>query len=242
MTRPMATARPPIDIRLIEPWKSRRNTNVGMTASGSVDGGNQRQPHVAKEHDQDDDGEEAADQDGVAHVGDRVADELGEVVDLGDVDARRQRRRERRRAPASTPCLTARMFAPICCEMLIETASRPLPVTSSVRSGEPGVTSPDVRHADGRAVLDDDRRVGDLLGDVHRPEASDRCCCPPSRKRPTGTQLVLRLQRIRDVGDRQAGGGQLRRDRARPRSRACRWPALRSARRRARAPVPACTT
>ena len=36
MTRPMATARPPIDIRLIVPPNSRMKTNVGITASGSV--------------------------------------------------------------------------------------------------------------------------------------------------------------------------------------------------------------
>ena len=48
------------------------------------DGGDQRQPPVAQEDQQDDDGEQAADQDGVADVGDRGRDELGEVVDLRD--------------------------------------------------------------------------------------------------------------------------------------------------------------
>ena len=36
MTRPMATASPPSDIRLIVPPKSHMNANVGMTAIGSV--------------------------------------------------------------------------------------------------------------------------------------------------------------------------------------------------------------
>ena len=36
MTRPIATARPPIDIRLIDPPNTLKTTNVGMTASGSV--------------------------------------------------------------------------------------------------------------------------------------------------------------------------------------------------------------
>ena len=47
------------------------------------DRGDQRQPPVAQEDEQHDDREQAADQDRVAHAGDRVADELGEVVDLG---------------------------------------------------------------------------------------------------------------------------------------------------------------
>ncbi len=36
MTRPMATARPPIDIRLIVSPSSRMTRKVGMTVSGSV--------------------------------------------------------------------------------------------------------------------------------------------------------------------------------------------------------------
>ena len=94
MTRPIATARPPIDIRLIVPPKSHMKTKVGMTAIGSVTGGNHRQPPVAEEDEQDDDGEEAADQDGVADAGDRFLDELRQVVDAVHPDAGRQRLRE----------------------------------------------------------------------------------------------------------------------------------------------------
>ena len=90
MTRPIATARPPIDIRLIDSPKRRITTNVMRTASGSVTRRDERQPPVAKEEQQDDDGEHAADQNRVAHVGDRGADELGKVVDLRDVKARGQ--------------------------------------------------------------------------------------------------------------------------------------------------------
>jgi hypothetical protein len=49
--------------------------------------GNQRQPDVAEEQNQDYHGEDAADENGVAHVGDCSADELGEVIDLGQPDA-----------------------------------------------------------------------------------------------------------------------------------------------------------
>ena len=114
------------------------------------DRGNHRQPPVAKEDEQDDDREEAADEDGVADAGDRFLDELGEVVDPADPDAGGQRR-SRAASVASTPAFRSRMLAPICCAMLTETASRPLPVTSSVRSGDPA--SADVRGRDRRAAL-----------------------------------------------------------------------------------------
>ena len=58
------------------------------------DRGDQRQPEVAQEDDQHDDREKAADENRVAHVGDRGGDELGEVVDLGDRESGGQRVRE----------------------------------------------------------------------------------------------------------------------------------------------------
>ena len=73
-----------------------------MTASGSVTRGDHREPPVAEEHEQHDDGEEAADQDRVAHAGDRLVDELGQVVDpvilmpAGSVCARSRSARPRR--------------------------------------------------------------------------------------------------------------------------------------------------
>ena len=103
------------------------------------DGGDGGQARVPQEDHQDDDGEKAADQDGVANVLDRGSHELGEVVDLRDGEAGRQRFRQRRQRLVDA-ALQARMFAPICCEMLTDTASRPLPVMRSVRSGEPGNT------------------------------------------------------------------------------------------------------
>ena len=73
MTRPMATARPPIDIRLIDSPNSRMKTNVGEHGERQRDRGDERQPPVAQEQQQHDDGEHAADEDRVADVGDRVA-------------------------------------------------------------------------------------------------------------------------------------------------------------------------
>ena len=110
MTRPMATARPPIDIRLIDPPKSRMKTNVGMTAIGSVDRGDRRQPPVAQEDDQDDDGEKAADEDGVAHAGDRVARRTRRgrrpsvMRDAGRQRLRQVARALRRRRPSGRGC------------------------------------------------------------------------------------------------------------------------------------------
>ena len=168
-----------------------------------------------------------------------VADELRQVVDLGDSDAGWQGAREVASA-ASTPCFTARMLAPICCEMLIEIASRPLPVTSSVRSGAPGTTVPRSETRMVAPFLDDHRRAGDLVGARPQPRREREVLLARSaRIGPTGAQLVLRLQRFGDVGDGEVGGSELQRDRAPPRSRACRSPAPRSGRRPARAPAPA---
>jgi hypothetical protein len=102
------------------------------------DGG---QAHVAQEDDEDDDGEEPADQDRVAHAGDGVADELGEVVDLGDGDAGRESLFQigQRRVHA----LLHRQDVGA---DLLRNADRdgvaPVAVTRRVRSGEPGTTVP----------------------------------------------------------------------------------------------------
>ncbi len=80
----------------------------------------------------------------------------------------------------SIPALTARMLAPGCCEMLITEASRPLPVTSEVRSGEPGKTwatsatrivAPFFTAMVARATS-----AAELIS----PEASTRCSRPPA--------------------------------------------------------------
>ncbi len=60
------------------------------------------EPPVAQEQEQDDDGEGGADEDGVAHVGDRALDELREVVGLLDAQAARQRRLELLKAVLET--------------------------------------------------------------------------------------------------------------------------------------------
>ena len=72
ITRPMATARPPIDIRLIDPPKIRMKTNVGIDGQRQRQRRHEREPQVAQEDEQHDDREQAADEDGVAHVGDRA--------------------------------------------------------------------------------------------------------------------------------------------------------------------------
>ena len=152
-----------------------------------------------------------------------------------------QRRARGRRAPRRRPASASRMFAPICCEMLIEMASRPLPVTSSVRSGEPGHDRAESRHADGGAVLDQHRRVGDLVGGLSRARTrATRCCWPDCANRPTGSSWFCALQRVGDVVDRQAGGVQPRGieddfDLARVAGQH-----LDAGRRRARAPAPGC--
>ena len=51
-------------------------------------------PPVAQEDEQHDHGKQAADEDRVADAGDRVGDELGQVVDLRHAQAGRQRLRQ----------------------------------------------------------------------------------------------------------------------------------------------------
>ena len=57
-------------------------------------GRDDREPPVAKEDEEHDHGEEAADQDRVAHARDRRTDEFGQVVDLRDLQAGGQRQRK----------------------------------------------------------------------------------------------------------------------------------------------------
>ena len=182
------------------------NTNVGMTASGSVTAAisvsrtsrrNTMRTTIARKP--------------PMRMASRTLaidarDELRQVVDLGDVECRRAGRAPDRQALRRRPASASRMFAPICCEMLIETASRPLPVTSSVRSGEPGDDRAEVRHADGGAVLDDDRRGA--IWSIERPQPGGEREVLLARLGETSDrqQLVLRLQRVGDIGDRQAGG------------------------------------
>jgi hypothetical protein len=66
-----------------------------MTAIGSRHGRDHREAPIPEEDNEDDDGEEAADQDGIAHARDRFLDELRQVVDAVHPDAGRQRLRQR---------------------------------------------------------------------------------------------------------------------------------------------------
>ena len=84
ITRPIATASPPIDIRLIDSPNSHMKKNVASTVSGSVLAATSVRRKSRRNDEQHEHGEEAADQDRVAHVGDRLRDELGEVVGLGE--------------------------------------------------------------------------------------------------------------------------------------------------------------
>ena len=92
--------------------------------------------------------------------------------------------------------------------MLIDTASRPLPVMRSVRSGAPRVTVP---RSDTRRVVPFFTFTGACAMSsrlVHRPEASARCCSPDSWNRPTGSTVFCALQRVGHVHHRQLRGGQ----------------------------------
>ena len=106
------------------------------------------------------------------------------------------------------------MLAPICCEMLIDTASRPLPVTSSVRSGDAGKDRAEIGDADRRAVLHrapapraissgagpEPRGEREVLlarfGEPARPAAAGSApSTPPTRRSPSDPPTV-ELQRI----------------------------------------------
>ena len=78
------------------------------------------------------------------------------------------------------------MLAPICCEMLTDTASRPLPVMSSVRSGDPGNTWPMSAMRTVAPFFTSTGVAPISSTDDHRPDTSERCCWPASEKRPTG--------------------------------------------------------
>ena len=231
MTRPMATARPPIDITLIVSPSQRITRNVVITVSGSVTEATSVSRQSRRNTQQHDHREHAADQDRVAHVGDRGRDELREIVGLRHPQTRGQRRREilQRR---STPARTSRMLAPICCETLMFAATVPSPLMSIVRSGAPLLHRRDVGDTDRRAALHHDRRRRNVIDRLPESGREHQVLKSGGRIAADRLQLVRRLERVGNVADGQARGGQPARGRRSPRSRACRSKGLRRCRRR----------
>ena len=137
----MATASPPIDIRLTEPPNTCRNRNVGMTAMGSVIAAimvkrRSRRKTISTMIARNPPMRIASRTFAMANATNSPRSyTLVMRSPAGSVCARSA-------SVCSTPARKSRMFAPICCEMLSDTASRPFAVTSRVRSGAPCVTCP----------------------------------------------------------------------------------------------------
>ena len=78
----------------------------------------------------------------------------------------------------SMPSRTVRMFAPICCEIVMAVALPPCPTMSDDRSGDPCVTW---ARSLTRSVVPPLMRMGVFAiseSDSHSPDASTRCCTP----------------------------------------------------------------
>jgi hypothetical protein len=81
-----------IDLFVEEPHHQKR----GEHGDGQRDRCDECEAPVAQEDEQHQHGEQAADQNGIAHVGDRCGHKFGEVVGIAEMQARRQRPRESR--------------------------------------------------------------------------------------------------------------------------------------------------
>jgi hypothetical protein len=179
MTRPMATASPPIDIRLMDPPNTRRNRNVGTTASGSVTAAMMVSRTSRRK----------AIRTTMARTPPMRIASRTLAIDSATNSARSYTLVMRNPAgsvrvkvvsAASTPCFNVRMLAPICCEMLIDTASRPLPVMSIVRSGAPGTTAPTSLTRIAAPFFSRTGAAAMSSTLFQRPDASARCCWPAS--------------------------------------------------------------
>ena len=213
MTRPIATASPPIDITLIVSPSHRITRNVVITVSGSVMDATSVRRQSRRKTSSTIDGEQAADEDGVADVGDRGGDEFREVVGLGDAAGPPAARRARSGSADSTPARTSRMLAPICCETLMLAATLPSPLMSAVRSGAPDLDGRDVGDADRRAALDHERRRRDVVDGLPHARRERQVLQSAGGIAADRLQLVRGLERVGDVANRQVGGREPARDR-----------------------------
>ena len=148
--------------------------------------GDHRQAPVAEEDEEHDDGEEAADQDGVAHAHDRLFDELRQVVDAAHLDAGRKRLREagerRVQARLEVEDVGADLLGDVHHDRVASVAG-----DEQRAIGRAGRHGAEIRHAKRRAVLDLHRRVGDFVRVLPEP----------------GRQRQVLLARFREAPDRE---------------------------------------
>ena len=130
--------------------------------------GDEREPPVAQECEQHNHGEHAADENGIADAADRCADEFGEVVDLGDMQAGGQRLGE----------LAERLFdarfnlQQVRANLLRDGDARRfvrVALDDAGAIGRCGHDGRDVTQADDGLRANDDGRVADLIDRLPQP-------------------------------------------------------------------------
>ena len=168
----------------------------------------QRQPPVAQEDQQHDDGEEAADQNGIADVRDRFFDELGQIVDPCNTDPCRQDVSEPIEHTIDAGFERQNVGADLLRDRHHDrVAAVPGHEHRAIRSA--GRHHPEICDAECRAVDGPDRRLRDLIR--VGPQARRQRQVLQSRFRESSDRLngVLGLQGICDIDHRQIRGGQL---------------------------------
>ena len=130
ITRPTAAARPPSVIRLKLSPSTRSAMKVTAMRRRNHQAGDQRRAPVAQEQHHDQRRQHQADEDRVAHAGDRVVDDLRLIVERLQLDALRQlladasrSRRAPRRPPPRCCCRAGgrRSAAPPACALAVTT-------------------------------------------------------------------------------------------------------------------------
>jgi hypothetical protein len=176
--------------RLAQPLHDEEGRHDGER---QCDRGDQRQPPVAQEDEQHDDGKHAADQDGIADVDDRGGDELGEIVRLRELEPARQRAREivqhRFDARADVENVRADLLrnADVGRDLAVAAHER-----HAVRSA--ALHRRHVRDTNGRAALDDQGRRGNVLDVFPHARREREMEQAPRRVAPDRQQCVGRLQ------------------------------------------------
>ncbi len=179
-----------------------------MRLSGIERRGDQGGPEALEEQEQDGDAHQAADDDGVADVGDRRADQQALVVDGVDLDAGRGALAPRRAARPPARSETASALPPSRRKTVSATASLPLDRIAVVRSSCPIITRPMSRSRIDWPFFSAMTTSSRSVGDVARVSASTWYCSAPRSSRPDRLEAVLLVQAVGHVGDREVGRDQ----------------------------------
>jgi hypothetical protein len=185
------------------------NTNVGITAIGSVIAAIIVSRQLRRKTSSTITGKEPADENRVAHAGDRFFDELGEIVDTADTNAGRKGLGE-----AGQRRIDTRFQIQDVCPDLLCDADRD-GIAAIARHEQRAIRStrcdgPDIPYANGRAVLDQNRRVGNVVEVFPQSRREREMLQSRLLESADRYQRVLGVEGVGNIDYRELGGVQLR--------------------------------